>query len=234
MKRFVCLTMVVALCICGTAAAQEDTRVLTYGGWVLELRPPAEAPSLGEVLDAHGVVLDQADSVELFVAGILRASSFGAHEVHALQVSWIGADPPSDPMRDPWSVEVAATIGSDTALVNMYVADGGLHVALTRYDQDGQPTSVKLECVILEPVVVLESVGDPQPLRTYYLAATAGMYCTCDNGKGLLGCTITRCDDGMTTCPEGQQPNRGSCGWVAMAITVEVSVEMTSDSGVAP
>lgn len=233
MKRFVGLTMVVALCICGTAAAQQDTRVLAYDGQLLELRPPARTPSLGEVLDAHGVVLDQADSVELFLAGILRASSSGADEVHALQVSWIGADPPGDPMRDPWSVDVAATIGSDTALVNMSVADGSLRVAVTRYDQDGQPTSVKLECVILEPIAVLETVGDAQPVRTYYLAVAALGYCVCDKtNKDAYGCVSDDCY-AANTCPSLPAGSSGgfACGWIKMLITAW-PVEMSSDSGV--
>jgi len=236
MKMFVCLTMVVALCICGTAAAQQDTRVLAYDGQVLELRPPARTPTLGEVLDAHGVVLDQADSVELFLAGILRAASLGADEVHALQVSWIGADPEAGAKCDPLSVDVVATIGSDTALVNMYVSDGSLHVLVTRYDQNGEPTSVKLECVILEPIAVLETVGDAKPVQTYYLAAGPSNKCVCDkNNVDKYGCTSDDCY-AANTCPSLPAGSSGgfACGWITepLQITVARPVEMRSGSGV--
>jgi len=214
MRPFVeCMTIVV-LCVSGLALGQSDARVLWHDGQLLQLRVPLQAPSLGEVLDSNGVVLDQADSVERFLAGILRPSSFGADEIHAMEVSWIGADPPSDSIRDPLQVDLVATIGSDTALVNIYVADGALHMAVTLYDQNGGAAFFRLQSDILEPIAVLEAVEDAPPVASYLIGPTYAMKCTCDDNKGVGGCTTTMCDN-IETCPG---KNGYSCAWNAMVL----------------
>ncbi len=215
MRTILGCTMVVLLCASGLAFGQSGTRVLQYDGNVLEVGTPDQSPTLGEVLDAHGVVLDQAESVERFLAGILRPSLLGADEVHALQVWWIGADPPSDPMRDPLQVDVVATIGSNTALVNIYIADGTLHMAVTLYDQDGEAAFFRLQSDILEPVAVLGAVDDAPLVPGYLVVPTLAMKCTCDDNKGTQGCTKDDCEE-IRKCPKSE--NGYSCALQAMVL----------------
>ncbi|MBN2561897.1 MAG: hypothetical protein JXQ75_13305 [Phycisphaerae bacterium] len=212
MKRcFISMSIGLALLVPGVVYGEPEP-TLVLNGQTIGLTTPLQTPALLDVLSAYGVDVDRPETLSAFLLAALPDSVIGTDDVEA----WLGRSETLDEGdgKGETFVEVDAAIDADYALITLYVADGSFHMDVTRYGEDGEPpTSMKLEYEILEAIADVETAGDVQrdTVQTCFLLQSCYSECTCDDGKGVKGCTKDDCYS-ANTCPDG--PNGVACGWI--------------------